>query len=106
MPNHTWDYGDLRVTLTSIYGWNWDDTGNGISQAIMIWKPVAQGDLCPLGSVALGSGFYELGGQRATLLAGNNPNSTSSLPVVAIPFGWTWLWKPKGQSTKHDGTIW
>ncbi|POR38272.1 Uncharacterized protein TPAR_01530 [Tolypocladium paradoxum] len=100
-----WDYGDLRVTLTSNYSWNWDDTGNGISQHTIIWTPVAQGGMRSLGSVCLGQGFFELGNQRASLLVGNNPSSTSSRPAVASPVGWTWCWNPKGQGGKHDGTI-
>ncbi|KND93795.1 hypothetical protein TOPH_01962 [Tolypocladium ophioglossoides CBS 100239] len=91
MSNQTWDYGDLRVTLTSTYVWNWDDGGSGAKKSIMIWTLEAQGDLRPLGSVGIGSRFYELGGQRDSLLVGNNPNSTSSRPAVASPTGWTQL---------------
>ncbi|EQL02407.1 Vacuolar protein sorting-associated protein 62 [Ophiocordyceps sinensis CO18] len=73
------------------------------SRSVMMGTPVAQGNMRPLGSVAIGSGFYELGGKRASLLVGNSSQSSSA---VASPVGWRWLWNTKGGKGKHDSTVW
>ncbi|PHH91001.1 hypothetical protein CDD83_1979 [Cordyceps sp. RAO-2017] len=105
MPNKTMDYGDLRITLTSDYGWNWDDSGSGANRSVMVWTPSIQGDMRPLGSVAFGSGFHEAGGTRASLLVGRNPNSGGN-SAVARPVRFEWLWNDKGSGGKHSGTFW
>lgn len=106
MNNRTVDYGDLRVTLTSAYTWNWDDTGSGATMSIMCWQPKVQGDMRPLGGVAVSSGYFEVNGKRATLLVGPKPGSSGSSPVVASPVRWEWLWNDKGSGGKHSGTFW
>ncbi|KJZ77657.1 hypothetical protein HIM_02834 [Hirsutella minnesotensis 3608] len=105
MTNQTWDYGDLRVTMTSEYGWNWDDTGSGASRSVQVYTPSPQGDLRPLGSVAIGTGFNVPSGKRATMLFGNKPGS-SGRAAVASPVRYDQIWIDKGSGGKHEGSFW
>ncbi|RYC56124.1 hypothetical protein CHU98_g10091 [Xylaria longipes] len=83
MANKTFDYGDLRISMTSNYGWVWDDTGSGATRSVCLWTPSSQGDLFPLGDYAQPGSFFEIGGKRASLLVGQNPNTRPTQPAVA-----------------------
>ncbi|KAI0547967.1 putative vacuolar protein sorting-associated protein [Xylaria curta] len=106
MANRTFDYGDLRVTMTSNYGWVWDDTGSGANRSVCIWTPQPQGNLRALGDYAQPGRFREIGGTRASLLVGQNPNTRPTKPAVARPTDYTKIWGDWGSGGKHDGIIW
>ncbi|KFG84642.1 putative vacuolar protein sorting-associated protein [Metarhizium anisopliae] len=106
MANKTFDYGDLRITMTSGYRWVWDDTGSGARRSVCLWTPNAQGNLCPVGDYAAPEGYWEINGHRASLLVGQNPNTTPKKPAVARPTGYTKVWGDWGSGGKHDGIIW
>ncbi|KAI8947922.1 putative vacuolar protein sorting-associated protein [Xylaria longipes] len=106
MANKTFDYGDLRISMTSNYGWVWDDTGSGATRSVCLWTPSSQGDLFPLGDYAQPGSFFEIGGKRASLLVGQNPNTRPTQPAVARPIDYTQIWGDWGSGGKHDGRIW
>ncbi|KAH8423660.1 uncharacterized protein LDX57_001419 [Aspergillus melleus] len=65
MPNKTYTYGDLVVTLTSNFDAIWNDKGSGAARDGEFWHPLAQGSLRPLGSMAIGN-YGTLQGSRAS----------------------------------------
>lgn len=76
MSTKTFDYGDLRISMTSSYGWVWDDTGSGARRSVCLWTPTSDGSLSPLGDYAEPGGYHEINGKRASLLVGQNPNTS------------------------------
>jgi hypothetical protein len=107
MSNKTFDYGDLRITMTADYGWVWDDTGTGARRSVCLWTPTSQGNLSPLGDYAEPRGYFEINGnKRASLLVGQNPNTRPSKSAVARPTDYTRIWIDNGSGGKHDGAVW
>lgn len=109
MSNQTYDYSDLRVSLTSAYDWVWNDSGSGAHRNVTFWQPKSQGDgdLRPLGSIGIGD-YPDINGRTATLLVGANPNELTSggKPAVASPTRYTRFWLDEGSGAHHNGSIW
>ncbi|KAK1507832.1 uncharacterized protein CCOS01_16138 [Colletotrichum costaricense] len=107
MANKTFDYGDLRITMTSSYSWVYHDSGSGATRDVSIWTPNPQGELFPLGDYAEGRAHYNpLSGKRATLLVGQNPNTSPSKSAVARPIDYTRIWSDTGSGATNNGAVW
>ena len=106
MVNDTHDYGDLRVTLTYNYTWDWDDRGSKGSNDVTFYTANSEGNLSPLGSVGIGN-YTGIEGKRATLLVGENPNrSPGKDSPVARPLEYMQVWNDKVSGSHHDGSLW
>lgn len=107
MSNRTFDYGEIRVTVTSAYDWVWSDTGSGAARDVTLWNPRAQGNLKPLGSVGI-SNYNDLNGKRGSLLIGLVPgvNPPGGKPALVSPTGYTQIWTDRKSGGKHDGSFW
>lgn len=105
MANNTLDYGDLSISMTSSYTWVWNGEGSDASQNVGLWTPNSQGDLSPLGDYAEPN-YEELNGKRASLIVGQNPNTSPSKSAVARPVDYTEIWSDKKSGGKHNGSIW
>lgn len=109
MPNQYFDYGELRVTLTTEYDWVYDDSGSKAKRNINIWHPKSQGTLRPLGSIGISGNYVDnANGKRAALLVGVNPSvpATGGRPAVAAPTSWTKVWDDEKSGGKHNGSFW
>ncbi|CZT51857.1 uncharacterized protein RSE6_13065 [Rhynchosporium secalis] len=111
--NKTFDYGDLRVTLTNDYSWTYDTTGASMEifnfMNLSTWQPQRQGEMKALGTFAegkSGQSYHDINKKRASVLVGPNPNTRPSRPAVASPTDYTLLWTDKGSQGEHDGSIW
>ncbi|CAD6442948.1 f17e9c1e-9e17-452f-9682-3d312176324e [Sclerotinia trifoliorum] len=105
MSFKTYDYGDLRVTLTNQLEWLYDDAGSGVGTSAGFYQPRPQGNMCALGSI--GHPSHEIiDRKRAVLLVGPNPNTSPSMPAVKRPTGYTEIWNDRGSGGKHDGSVW
>ncbi|KAF4611360.1 hypothetical protein G7Y89_g15653 [Cudoniella acicularis] len=100
MGNQTHPYGPFLVTLTTAYELRWNDQGSGGNRDGAFWHAHSQGDLRPLGTVAL-QGYDDPNNKRATLLIG--PNGQTS---VASPVSYERVYTDEGTGAKRDGAIW
>lgn len=105
MPNKTQDYGDIRVTMTSDFTFQYDDQGTGCKFDLEMYHAVSQGGMRPLGSMAFGTYHRGISGKRGTILVGNVPNAEGR-PACAAPVGYDFVWNDKGTGGKKDGSIW
>ncbi|KXX77964.1 hypothetical protein MMYC01_207928 [Madurella mycetomatis] len=107
MANKTREYGDLLVTLTSLYDWRWNDSGSGADRDGAFWHPQPQGDLRAVGSVACPH-YSNLNGNRAVLLVGDNPSKRQSGkgPAVQAPVDYQLIWADHGSGANADGSFW
>ncbi|OSS54921.1 hypothetical protein B5807_00795 [Epicoccum nigrum] len=105
MPNKTQDYGDIRVTMTSEFGFQYDDQGTGCKFALEMYHAVSQGGMRPLGSMAFGTYHRGISGKRGTILVGNVPGAPGR-PACAAPLGYDFIWNDSGTGGVRDGTIW
>lgn len=107
MANQTFDYGELRVTLTSAYDWAYDASGSGARKAVTMWHPKPQGEMCPLGAVCVPH-HNNINGKRASLLVGLNPDEKPKdrdRPAVARPTGYTSIWTNSGSRGKYKCVV-
>ncbi|KUJ11218.1 uncharacterized protein LY89DRAFT_239696 [Mollisia scopiformis] len=100
MTNQTHPYGPLLVTLTTAYDLRWSDKGSGGKKDASFWHAKSQGDLRPLGTVAL-QGYDDPNNRRAALLIG--PHGQAS---VAPPIRYDQVYNDKGTGSNRDGSIW
>ncbi|KAF2125610.1 putative vacuolar protein sorting-associated protein [Dothidotthia symphoricarpi CBS 119687] len=105
MANKTFDYGDLRISMTSSYTWNWDDTGSGASRDVGVWTPNSQGDLYPVGS-HVEPHHNDINGKRGSLIVGQNPNTKPSKSAVARPVDYTEIWRDTKSGATKNGAFW
>lgn len=104
--NKTREYGDLVFTLTSSYHAVWNDRGSGATRNGAFWHPNIQGELRPLGDIAVGS-FDSPEGKRAALLVGAKPGTLASdKPPVASPTDYKWIWDDRSSGAKANGSVW
>ncbi|PWY81633.1 hypothetical protein BO94DRAFT_547906 [Aspergillus sclerotioniger CBS 115572] len=104
MPNKTYEYGELVVTVTLALDAIWNDKGSSASRDGGFWNPIPQGTLRPLGSMAVGN-HSALNGKRAAFLVGAKSTSSTNPPVKA-PTGYTLVWTDKGNGADADGSFW
>ncbi|KAK5995074.1 hypothetical protein PT974_03467 [Cladobotryum mycophilum] len=103
------DYGELRLSVTTAYNWIYSDTGTGSKRDVSVWHPTEDANFRPLGSVGEGSYGDPVNGKRATLVVGLNPAQPpkdQSKPALKDPVSWTNVWTDAGTGGKYDGSFW
>jgi hypothetical protein len=108
MANKTLNYGDLRVTLTSAYDLRWNDSGSGANRDGGFWHPKPQGNMRPVGSVAVPH-HGDINNQWAVLLVGDNidarPADKGAAVVPPVDYDGP-LWTDRGSGAHSDGSFW
>ncbi|KAM0477560.1 hypothetical protein ACHAPX_005873 [Trichoderma viride] len=101
----------LYTTTTSSFTPRWNDRGSGASRDGGFWHPSPQGDMRPLGSVAV-SHYNDINGNNIARLYGPTTSSsadaasTSGPGPVASPIGYTEIWKDEKSRAAKDGSFW
>lgn len=104
MTSKTYDYDDLRITLTNRLQWLYDNAGSGVGTSAGSYYPRPQGNMCALGSI--GHPSHEINDRkRAVLPVRPNPDTSPSIPAVKRLTGYTEVWNDRGSGGKHDGSV-
>ncbi|KAM0523060.1 hypothetical protein ACHAPE_001552 [Trichoderma viride] len=101
----------LCITTTASFSARWNDRGSGASRDGGFWHPSPQGDMRPLGSVAVPH-YNDINGYNMARLygpsscSGADAASTSGPSIVASPTGYTQIWKDEKSGAAKDGSFW
>ncbi|KAK1244101.1 hypothetical protein MKX08_002239 [Trichoderma sp. CBMAI-0020] len=99
----------LYATITASFTPRWNDRGSGASRDGGFWHPSPQGDMRPLGSVAVPH-YNDINGYNTARLYGpsscSGAASASGPGPVASPTGYTQIWKDEKSGAAKDGSFW
>lgn len=95
----------LYTTTTASFSTRWNDRGSGASRDGGFWHPNSQGDMRPLGSVAVAH-YNDINGNNSVRLYGPGPSAGPGLGPVADPTGYNQVWKDEKSGAAKDGSFW